>query len=63
VWDGDSSWGSLNLNLGGLYNVGQQFVDPQPIFMSPKPREMDPVGFIAILSDKTLRVKNRGPEF
>ena len=48
VWDGDSSWESLilnlNLDLDGLDNVRQQFVDPQPNHISPEPGEMDPIG-------------------
>jgi hypothetical protein len=52
--------GNLNLDLGGLDNVGQQFVDPQPNHISPKPGEMDPIGFIAIFSDKSLREQGSG---
>jgi len=63
VWDGDSSWGYGSLSLGGLDIVGQQFVDPQPNHISPKPREMNPIGFIAIFSDKSLGVEDRGPDF
>ena len=36
--------GNLNLDLGGLDNVGQQFVDLQPNHISPEPGEMDPIG-------------------
>ncbi len=41
----------------------QRFVDPKPIYMGLKPREMDPVGFITILPDVSLGIKDRGSEF
>jgi hypothetical protein len=63
VWDGDSSWGCGNLNLGRFNEMGQQLVHPQPDYISPKPGEIDPVGFIAIFLDKSLGVENRGPDF
>ncbi len=43
--------------------MGQQLVDPQPDYMSPKFREMDLVGLVAIFPYETLGVEDRGPDF
>jgi hypothetical protein len=58
VWDGNSSWGSLN--LGRSNKVLQEIVDLETNSLDSTVREVDFAGLIAVFPDISPRVKDRG---